>query len=370
MKIRNIFIYGTVVFAFCTFITEKIFGFNEKFAEGLPLIFGFTYFWIVLEKRISIKALPLTIYLIILLFFTQIAIIKNNGSFYQFIFIYSYLPAYLLYHYSKKIIIDAELIFKIVSVTCVISALFGILQFLQLQNFIPIDINRARGLSRSTLNYSTLLFLGYIAVDFTNYKLKNFFKIIILIGIIFSLSRSALLSIIVYEFIKNINSFRFYIKNAIFFILLLVLIQAYDFKNIEEISNRFYSGFNFKSDESNVQRLYSYQTIIEEFSLFGQGLGSTGPAAARFNKSASGFESFLLALIYQGGIAFFFLMPFIILCAKLLLIPLTLRKCAVIASYIAMMAGHQTFETPAVNMIGWLVILTILNHDKIKKLEK
>ena len=365
IKIRHIFIYCTLLCAFTTYIFQETLNLGEVLAEGLPLIFGLIYFSIIVKKKLPISSLPLTFYLIILILFTQIAIITNDGNYYQYIFIYYYLPAYLLYCSSRKIILDADLIFKVMTTMSIISSLFGIMQFLYPESYVPIDLGRARGLSRSTLNYSSLLFLGYIAADYANFRFKKIFKFIIFLGIICSLGRSALLAILIYEFFKCKNKIKFIICISIIiisflFITNILILNGFD--NLILLNQRFVDALNFTSNRANMERLeYGYLRIFSEFTLVGKGLGSTGPAAGRFYESATHFESFLLNIIYQGGIAFIILMPFIIFFAYRNFRFLNNKIIAVTISYTAFMGGVQTFETPAVNITAWFLLIAILN---------
>lgn len=365
IKNRNIFIYCTLICAFTTYIFQNIFNLGEIVAEGLPLIFGFIYFLAIIKKNLPISIIPLTFYLIILIFFTQISIIMNDGSYYQYIFIYYYLPAYLLYCSSKKIIIDSDLIFKVITFMSIISSLFGIAQFFYPESYIPIDLGRARGLSRSTLNYSSLLFIGYIASDYANFRSKKFIKFVIFLGVICSLGRSAVLAILIYEFFKSSNKIKFIVYISIViasFLLITKILISNGFDGLILLNQRFTDALNFTSNRANSERLeHGYLRILSEFTLIGKGLGSTGPASGRFYDGGTGFESFLLNIIYQGGIAFIIFMPFIIFFALQNFRFFNNKILAVIISYTTFMFGVQTFETPAVNITAWFLLIAILN---------
>ena len=55
IKIRNLFIYCTLICAFTTYIFQNIFNLGEIVAEGLPLLFGFIYFLIIIKKKLTNK---------------------------------------------------------------------------------------------------------------------------------------------------------------------------------------------------------------------------------------------------------------------------------------------------------------------------
>lgn len=363
-KIRHIFVYASILLAFCTYLTQYIFNFGEMVSEGLPLILGLFYFALVVKKKFKIEIIPLSIYLTILLIYTQLTISTKNGSYFQYIFLFYYLPVYLFFLYPDRMKNEAESILKIITIMSIISAIVGITQYFNLQTIIPTDLNfRARGLSRSTLNFSSLLFVGYIAADNTKFKLKNLFKIIIFIGLLSSSGRSGILSVFIYEFIKNLKSTKIIILFFIFIVLFFFILQTKfgsSFENLNYTFNKLLNTFNF-STADNSQRLASYLLFFDNFDLYGAGLGTTGPGAGRFTNNPFGFESFLLHTFYHGGIIALIFFPIILFLVLRNYHLLSIKKVSIIISYLAMMTAHQTFETPSVNIIAWLVIISSFN---------
>lgn len=364
--LRVTFLYFTILSGFCTYVVSNNFNFGEMVAEGIPLISGLIYFFIIIKKNIFIqRTLFLTTYLIIILVYTQISIINSDHQeYYRYFFIYNFLPAYLLYCCSEKILFDKQLIFNMIAIIALISALVGISQFLHLQSYIPLfDSYRAQGLSKSTLNYSTLLFIGYVAVSYSDFKVKRIIQIVILFGVICSLSRSALFAILAYQLIDDIKYFFLIIILAI-----LLLCISYLFMNdsplIEVLFNKYYLSMNFAKDIGNVARLDGYKQGIYSIDIIGPGLGSTGPAVDRFSNNWTAFESFLINSMYTAGFSFFIFVPFIVFFALDGLRPITKKKISIILSYLLMITAHQTFETPSVNIIAWLVLITALHVDK------
>jgi hypothetical protein len=345
-------------------------------AEGLPLILGFIYLSLLVTKKIFTKKINilLILYILLLITFTQLRILQDNSTYYKYVFIFYYIPLFLLYCCSKKIIIDSEYIFKIITIISVISSFYSISQYFHLQEFIPLDNTRGRGLSRSTLNYSSLMLLGFIAADHCKLKFSKISKIIIFAGAIFSLGRGGVLSIIIYELIKNMNQYRkiiqIFLLIFVFFFMLLVLKTYFDFAlnsnhlGFELIFDKLYYSLDFVKDPGNKQRLDFYKMFFDHFQFFGSGLGTTGTAAARFTHEWFGFESFGLAILYQGG---FLSLPVgitLILAAFWYNKPLTYKKVAIVFSYLSIMFAQQTFETPAVNIISWIVLLACFNYNK------
>jgi hypothetical protein len=364
--IRNIFIYFTIISGFCTYLFSKIFNFGEIVAEGIPVISGLIYFFTIIKKNIfTRRTLFLTTYFIIILVYTQIAIINSDHQeYYRYFFIYSLLPAYLLYCCSEKILFDQQLIFNMTTIIALISALVGISQFLHLQSYIPLfDSYRAQGLSKSTLNYSTLLFIGYVATSYSDLKVKKIIQIIILLGVICSLSRSAIVAILIYELIDNIKFFFLIVILTILLSAILYLLRG-ESALIDVILSKYSLAASFTKDIGNVARLVGYKQGIYSIDIIGHGLGSTGPAVDRFSNNWVAFESFLINSIYTGGFAFFIFVPFIFFFALDGLKPMTKKKIALILSYLFMIIAHQTFETPSVNIMAWLVLIASLHIDK------
>jgi hypothetical protein len=336
-------------------------------AEGLPLILGFIYLSLLVTKKIFTKKINILLifYILLLITFTQLSILQGNSSYYRYIFLFYYIPFFLLYCCSKKIIVDSEYIIKIITIISVIASFFSISQYFHLQEFIPVDINRGRGLSRSTLNFSSIIFLGYIAADHCKLKFSKISKIIIFAGAICSLGRGGVFAIVIYELIKNINQYK-----KIILILLLIFIVLYiifivkTYYDFELMFNKFYYGLSFAKDAGNEDRLNFYKNFFNHFNFIGSGLGSTGTASARFTDEWVGFESFGLAIFYEGGFLSFPIMLILISAAFWSNKPLRYKKIAVVFSYIAIIFAQQTFQTPSVNIISWTVILACFNYDK------
>jgi hypothetical protein len=365
-NLREIFLYFTILSGFCTYVVSKLFNLGEIVAEGIPLVSGLIYFFIIIKKNIfTQRTLFLTTYLIIILVYTQISIINSDHQeYYRYFFIYTFLPAYLLYCCSEKILFDKQLIFNMITIIALISALVGISQFLHLQSYIPLfDSYRAQGLSKSTLNYSTLLFIGYIAASYSDFKVKRIIQIVILLGVICSLSRSALMAILAYQLIDDIKYF-FLIIISIIFLLFTLYLSMSDNPLIEVMFNKYYLSMSLTKDIGNVARLVGFKQGIYSIDIIGPGLGSTGPAVDRFSNNWIAFESFLINSIYTAGFSFFIFVPFIVFFALDGLRPMTKKKISIISSYLLIITVHQTFETPSVNIIAWLVLITALHVDK------
>jgi hypothetical protein len=239
-------------------------------------------------------------------------------------------------------------------------------QFFNIQQIIPVDINRARGLSRSTLNYSALMAIAYIAASNIKNNLSWALKILIFFGAIASLGRGGVIAIIIYEAICQLNKKEGALKIAIGIIIIvsaLVVLKSYSSEKNEILTlvfKKYYYSLDFVNDPGNADRLTHYLKIKNEITFFGKGFGSTGPAAERFNNAATGFESYLLSLLYQGGFIFFIVIPILFYTIYKNKIKFNRNKyIAVNIAYLAMMAAQQTFETPCVNVLAWVVLLAI-----------
>ena len=373
MKIILISCFAISVFG--TYVTQEIIGAGELIAEGLPLLLGYLYLISVLSgvRYNSITAV-IAIYLLILTLITISDILYREDTIFRLVFIYCYLPVILLTKHNEKIAKEAQLLLKTIAFVGSISALIGVTQYFGVQDMIPVDINRARGLSRSTLNYSSLMMLAYIAADNARQKHKNITKLTIFIGAVCSLGRGGVLGIIIYEIIKNTNNKLRVLIFAITIILsYLILYLLHHYVNISSpefkvIIIKFLYSVDFVSDPGNAERIVSYARFFDEWSIAGHGFGSTGPASQRFTNYSTGFESFIMALIYHGGIFFVIFFPIIIIMYyKNNFWTGKKNLTAATFAFIAMMLVQQTFETPSVNILAWIVLLGVYNSKNFEK---
>lgn len=196
---------------------------------------------------------------------------------------------------------DRELVaFAIVLLGC-FSAIFGVAQkFSDLPIFPPIDISRARGLSRSTLNFSVLL---YIALNFYLLVFRRYSYIllgILYLGIFASLGRAYILgSLVLTVIVFKTRAQRIFI--ILIFFVIAMLIYGGNFSEIIEHYelNRVFDPESI--EDADRDRFNSYKRIFDELSFLGFGFSSVGPAAGRFLPYEHGFESFLLNLLFQCG---------------------------------------------------------------------
>jgi hypothetical protein len=383
----NIYILLFCVSAFCTYLTQHIFHLNEFLAEGIPTIIGsFIVFYVGIKfVRSNFKPYNAELYLYLtyltyLISITLLSSIINNENLFKLIFIYQYVPVFiLLLNFSKaganKLYFETENAFIIIGLLGSISAIFGVMQFLHLIEIVPIDISRARGLSRSTLNFSTLMFLSYVAAaNISNLKIRNIFLILILAGVFASQSRGALLSVGIFTAFNFYNSRGFYKACICYFsllaIFLMVLEVRYDvvdylFKNTgaSDLFLRLKNGSNLSSPDNSL-RVQRYLSFFQDFSLFGRGIGSTGPGANRLQEGTH-FESFILNILSQGGLVAIFFWPIFAFLSILRLLPVSSKILAIIVSFFSMMALQQTFENPSVNLTAWLLVfLYIMKYSR------
>lgn len=303
-----------IIFSYITLVTQSIS--NEITAEALPLFF-LLIFLLANQKNTLNKNFSLNLFLLILLslymFISTILFNGINGSLifsYQIIFLILSLLISIPENFNtNRVYISIGLISAITSLISIIIYyyLFDGLNIPLIDLNIQSDSGRARGLSRSTLNYSSLSLLGLLATlqIRNNTLLKHILLSLILLGIIISKSRGALLPALVALTYFSITYYKK--KNILFLIIVVILI----FNLLPTwFYERFASSFNFYSERSNVDRLYSYSQFFENFTFHGMGYGSTGPAALRFNEHAIGFESYLLQFLYQSGFIGIFLLCF------------------------------------------------------------
>lgn len=367
---KKILITCCSLLAFTTYITQEIYGFGEYIAEAVPLALGLFYLLsLITINRNNGLTIAALIYLSLMMIVTIINLFVEQSDMVRILFGYSYIPIILMTSFNKELKDNSEFILKAIAYVGATSAIVGIMQFMDIQQIIPVDINRARGLSRSTLNYSALMALAYIAADNIKLKWRWLLKLIIFLGAVSSLGRGGVIGIIVYQIIVTMNKPQRLMSVLLILTVLIGMLMQFKLKNIDVPDNiqltinKFYYALDFENDPGNADRIGSYLRIKEEFRIMGAGFGSTGPGAERFNPSATGFESYILALLYQGGIILFMgwvLLFYLIYKNKIKLCKI--KYLAVISSYITMMAAQQTFETPSVNITAWLVMLAITHR--------
>ena len=180
-----------IAMTYCTYVIQENLPGGEYVAEGVPLIIGLLislFFLIkVLNTRAKIKFKLLfivyLIYFVYIILTTVAYVIVENHNPLRMLFLYQYFPMFtlILMMGNEHIFhINKQKIFITIGFFASLSAVYGILQFLGFEPGVPIDINRARGLSRSTLNYSSLMFLGFVAASLISRKsLRIIFSMII-----------------------------------------------------------------------------------------------------------------------------------------------------------------------------------------------
>lgn len=376
-----------IAMTYCTYVVQENVPGGEYVAEGVPLILGLLislFFLIkVLNSKAKVKFKPLLITYLLYFFYILVTtisyIIIEGHSPFRLLFMYQYFPMFtviLMLGNNHIFHINKQLIFITIGFFASLSAIYGILQFLGFEPGVPVDINRARGLSRSTLNYSSLMFLGFVAATMISKKsISGIFSIIIFAGVIASQGRGGLFATIIFFLLYTFFS-NFKIGNLLFItgFMASLILAAFTFlpeenlENFEILFERLYVAAD-TYDPSNAQRVYSYALFLEEFRFFGLGAGITGPAAERF-QPGTGYESFLLQIIVQGG-----LLGLLILLGiwTVLFFKLSFEKTELF-SYLSalffMMMVQQTLETPTVNIMAWLLLIVLVASDSNDYQEK
>ena len=375
----NIPILLYIAMTYCTYLVQKNLG-GEYIAEGVPLILGLiiTFFFLIKVLNAKFKIRFKTLFFMYLFYFlyitiiTLIFIIIDNHNPYRLLFLYQYFPMFtviLMLGNEHLFHIKRELILITIGFFATLSAVFGILQFLGFEPGVPIDINRARGLSRSTLNYSSLMFLGFVASNLISKKsLRIVFSLIIFGGVLASQGRGGIFACVAFYMAYMLFS-NFKVSNIIFSVLsiMVMIFLAYFFlpednlKNFEILTERLAIAFD-ANDPANNQRLYSMTRFFDEFRVVGLGAGITGPAAERF-EPGTGYESFLLATIVQGGIFGLFMMIVLWSTIFLRLSQVKIEIFAYLGGLVFMMMVSQTLETPSINIMVWLLLIVLIASD-------
>ncbi len=377
-KIINNFLQLAIVLAYGTYITQYTIGFGEMVAEGLPWSLLTAFFILKAYKTFQFSdtsgfRMLYLAYIGYLILMTLYKTLSNELNPVIFIFIYQYIPVIVLLAAVGSINtvlddIDASKLIYVIALCGAISSIVGLLQIAGFSEIIPIDANRARGLSRSTLNFSSLIYLSFIAAtQIKENSLRFLFVGLNIIGLLVSQSRSGILAAMVFVFVYQSiygekKLYKISITIGCVFILLLI---AYALKTddgpIGYLYDRLYYALDTKNDLGNSLRIVSYQKIFSEFSFLGLGLGSTGPAADRFN-SGTGYESMLLAFIAQGGVLS------LILVMLLIKFFIKFKKngafIGALSGLLFMAAVSQTLENPNVYSLAMLLLLLLVISKK------
>lgn len=272
---------------------------GEILSEGLSLGVALLY----LLTKVDFKSRFVT-QLFALMFFILISIsqLLVTGNQIRLLFIYPYLfymVILLVPLYKDKIKDNHDFVAKVLIYFACISAVYAVMQRLGLGIFLPLESElRATGLSRSSLNLTGCLFsaLAMCVLNVTNNYKKIIFEFVIFLGLVAAGGRGGMISGLVLigaYYFKN-NKALLIALGAL--MLLLALIADDHFYKA-------FSAFNFKDDQSNLDRLDSYSQFFQQFEFLGAGVGSTSPAAMRFT-DATGFESSFLNTIYELGVGF------------------------------------------------------------------
>ncbi len=375
-----------IAMTFCTYLVQENFG-GEYIAEGVPLIIGLCISLFFLIKVINSKfylkfKLIFILYIFYFLFITLSTIfyvIVEGHSPLRLLFLYQYFPMFtviLMLGNESLFHIKKQTIFITMGFFASLSAIYGILQFLGFEPGVPVDINRARGLSRSTLNYSSLMFLGFVAASMISRKyLRSIFSLIIFAGVIASQGRGGIFAVVLFYLAYTIFS-NFKIVSiltstaAVAFVIFLsfFFLPEENLENFTVLSERMLVAFD-TNDPSNNQRVYSMTKFFDEFQVVPLGAGITGPAAERF-QSGTGYESFTLATIVQGGLFGLFMMLTLWSVIFIRLSQVRVEIFAYLTGLFFMMLVQQTLETPTVNLMVWLLLVVLIASDSSDYLEK
>ena len=278
---------------------------GEIFSEGMVIFVTILFLMLHLKLSSSIRRSAWPIFMAILgIISYNCVIIAFDGLFYRFLFFYQYFLLLLIIVLSSHEVENSYIV-KIIIIFSCISSLFALSQRLGFEILLPLESEiRATGLSRSSLNLSGLLLLIFTLVNiiYVNDIKKWLILSIIFIGILSAGGRGAIVSAVLVVLLSNFAtgaSFKTVVY-VVCFLYLYILIFGDWF-------TRAFSTFDFVKDQSNIDRLGSYAEFLDQFSFFGEGIGTTSPALSRFGPT-TGFESFALNTIYELGVPFLILL--------------------------------------------------------------
>jgi hypothetical protein len=292
--------------------------FGDFASEGFAVFFCIALLMVYLGGKITIY--PSVIWATVPVFFViflNFVFISANDEWYRLFFLYPYFIVLLLiFLMNSKSSVTYEklmMLVRILVVASCVSAVYAILQRLGYGTTIPLETElRATGLSRTSLNLSGILFNSLViaVICLPTLVEKNIAGFLLFAGLLSAGGRGAAIGalafLIIYIYFNFKNKTDIYRVVSFFFLLFFVLLAILFLDS--EVS-RVFSALNFISDQSNIDRFVSYAQFLDEFNIWGAGVGSTSPAVGRFS-IFTGFESFFLNVLYEIGLPMFLLMAF------------------------------------------------------------
>lgn len=207
----------------------------------------------------------------------------------------------------------------------ILSSIYSIFQHQLKLNWIPWDSWRATGFMRSTLNYSGLVTLCFFPLMLLrmNRVIKFIGLAVILIGLQFSQSRGAMISIIfpyLLVSLVTIGKIKLPLRKMLgymvgFYVVAGVLLYVFAFSDLgNAIVDRLSTITDFSGDASNVGRQESWSMALQMIATnpFGHGVGQVGSTISYFVENVIDIESFILSILYDIGIVgiLYFVIPF------------------------------------------------------------
>lgn len=277
---------------------------GEIFSEGLVIITTISF--LITQVSITHILKKTEILIITLILIINFVHLISYEEYYRLLFFYSYILVILLFLNNKDNANNytyLDDIAKTIVIMGIISSLFAIFQRLHYINFIPLESSdRATGLARSSLNLSGITLIILFVVSLVRIKDNVYLVIAFLLylGLIAAGGRGAMVCGIL------IISYRFFkIKKLIYKILIILIFTSF-LLIFGTWFTKIISTFNFSSDQSNIERFNAYLRFFVEFNFWGAGIGKASPAVSRF-AVGTGFESYILNIIYELGVFGFIL---------------------------------------------------------------
>lgn len=377
----------TKLFLFLTIAVSNLTGIVEKFsnsviAESLALLSISILMLFLLFQKFKYNLTDYLFIFVVLysIIITIIYILKGEINITAFVGIYYFTVPCLIYlnRNNKFLKNNSKFYFHILSFFILLNSLYAIYQVINPNAFFAIDGIRARGLMKSTLNYSGILgasFIPLVTFYFRN-KLKKISKIaIILIGGFLSMSKGFFTNIILGYFFsfplqillnKKINKSQIKLFRIIIIIILIIFCFSIFIFIKYDLFDRFnvlISIFDYKNNESNIAR-YNYWTSFFQFFVnnpFGYGIGRIASGTS-FVTNAVNFESYILDTLYSIGIIGFiyFYIAFVWILKKIKNIQNSANQQALLMFSIGIFIQNLvqvSMLTPATLLITWLTII-------------
>ena len=357
---------------------------NDIVAEGIVILLAFilTFFLLIYKKKFSLLDYSFIFVAFYSIFVTLFNCFINGVSLKVFISFYYYLIPCLIFLNRKNPFLkeNTDFFFFWAMVFLCINSLYAIYQTFNPTSFLQLDGIRARGLMKSTLNYSGILGAFFYCIilyktKFTKFKILTLLSM--LVGGFLSMSKGLFINLFLgfllsfptqLLFFQRINKKILFTLNKFFLfipIILLFVIYLFVKYDLFEYFQTLLAFVNFKTDQSNIDRYNYWINIIPAFlsNPLGYGIGQISSGTTFVDKAVN-FESYIFDSIYMLGIVSFvyFYIPIKWIIINLKKITFSKKQQLLLMFFIGICIQNliqASMLTPATLIITWFNIVLL-----------